>query len=428
MDKRIALKKGTSLNFESQETSMRFFIESELGRGASCIAYNAYFLDNIGQKAEVIIKECFPSNLHIKRDENNNLLVEKRDFQKFETEKALFLRTYEVKHGLQDAAKTNSIETSLNIFLQNNTIYLVSKKIFGASLAEFQNISLSDKIKLTLSTERTIAKIHDAGFLYLDIKPQNIMTFAETYEIIELFDFDSLIPIDDVENSDEYRLYYTIGFSAPEMVSRDRRKISIEADIYGIGALLYFLIFHETPTAFASEKDAKYDFDEIKELETNYNQKLYSCLSDFFHKTISNYINDRYHDDASLISALEEIERLSAPDRLFLNSFGIIRDEALFGREAELKKLDYVLKNGKTAFLCGPSFSGRSAIVQHYIDENRAKYDNVIIVNFNGSIKSLINDDRIFSINGIKRTINDSDDDYFNEKFQRSAWKKMIFL
>lgn len=418
MDKRIALKKGTSLNFTSKETSMRFFIESEFGRGASCIAYNAYFFDNLNQKNEVIIKECFPFGLHIKRCKDNTLFVEKKDAEKFDTEKALFLHTYEVKHGLYDSVKTNSIESSLNIFLQNNTIYLVSEKIFGSSLAECMDLSLSDKIKLVLSTAKTIWKIHDAGFLYLDIKPQNVMTFSETYEIIELFDFDSLIPIDDVENSDEYRLSYTKGFAAPEMISGDRRKISLEADFYGIGALLYFLIFHETPSAVASEKDAKYDFEKIKEQETNYNQKLYRRLTDFFHKTISNFINDRYHDDEALISELSELVRFSAPDKLFLNSFGIIRDEALFGRESELKELCYVLEKENTVFLCGPSFSGRSAIVRHYIKENRAKYDNVIIVNFMDSFKSLINDDRIFSVNGIKRTINDSDDDYFSEKIR----------
>lgn len=418
MDKRISLKKGTSLSFISKETSMRFFIDSEIGRGASCIAYNAYFLDNLGQKNEVIIKECFPYGLQIKRGEDNNLFVEKKDAEKFDTEKALFVRTFLVKHGLYDAAKTNSIENSLNIFLQNNTIYLVSEKIFGSSLAECMDLSLSDKIKLVLSTAKTIWKIHDAGFLYLDIKPQNVMTFSETYEIIELFDFDSLIPIDDVENSDEYRLSYTKGFAAPEMITGDRRKISLEADFYGIGALLYFLIFHETPSANASEKAAVFDFAKIKESESNYNQKFYERLTEFFHKTISNFIPNRFHEDSLLIKALTELVNLSAPDKVFLNSFGLIRQEALFGREEELRGLSSVLQKNKTVFLCGPSFSGRSAIARFFIKENRSLYDNVLIINYTDSLRTLINDDRIFSINGVSRTINDSDDEYFSQKIR----------
>ena len=44
-----------------------------------------------------------------------------------------------------------------------------------------------------------IQKYHENGYLHLDIKPNNIFIFPETAQHIQLFDFDSVITIEELK-------------------------------------------------------------------------------------------------------------------------------------------------------------------------------------------------------------------------------------
>lgn len=80
MDTRIALAEGTELCFTNQDNGMvRYRIQSEVGRGGSCIVYDASYQNNIGQKRLVRIKECYPFKLSITRDDKNRLVFKESD-------------------------------------------------------------------------------------------------------------------------------------------------------------------------------------------------------------------------------------------------------------------------------------------------------------------------------------------------------------
>ena len=55
MDSRTALKAGTTLRFND---GWEYTIADELARGGSSIVYNAYYIDNLGTRKTVRIKEC----------------------------------------------------------------------------------------------------------------------------------------------------------------------------------------------------------------------------------------------------------------------------------------------------------------------------------------------------------------------------------
>lgn len=129
MDKRTALRKETELNFENQNGAVSFMIDSEIGRGASSIAYEAYYLNNSNQKKRVIIKECYPYYLDIIRNLDGSLsvasdkqnvgdsqLISSTEYSSnadcdhsvssdeasgFENEKELFRRSFEVQRPLR---------------------------------------------------------------------------------------------------------------------------------------------------------------------------------------------------------------------------------------------------------------------------------------------------------------------------------------
>lgn len=73
-----------------------------------------------------------------------------------------------------------------------------------------------------------------------------------TKEVVQLFDFDSLVPItafkSGAENC-EYKISHTKGFSALELQTGKLRKVGKHTDIYAVGAILFYLVFGTIPTA-----------------------------------------------------------------------------------------------------------------------------------------------------------------------------------
>ena len=61
MDGREALNPGTKLRFANREGgAVSYVVSREIGRGGSCIVYDASYTDNLGNDKLVRIKECYP--------------------------------------------------------------------------------------------------------------------------------------------------------------------------------------------------------------------------------------------------------------------------------------------------------------------------------------------------------------------------------
>ena len=73
-DHRRALKTGTVLEAGSRDEHMKFVIEGELGRGGSCIVYEASRTTDKGVKSLYRIKELYPYKLDILRDKDGSLI------------------------------------------------------------------------------------------------------------------------------------------------------------------------------------------------------------------------------------------------------------------------------------------------------------------------------------------------------------------
>ena len=59
MDSRIALAANTQLHFQNKEGgAVRYTIIKEIGRGGSCIVYDATYETNTGDLKYVRIQEC----------------------------------------------------------------------------------------------------------------------------------------------------------------------------------------------------------------------------------------------------------------------------------------------------------------------------------------------------------------------------------
>lgn len=176
MDTRVALKDKTELRFYNSSNGVCVYtIQKELARGAACIVYDASYVNNSGVKKSVRIKECYPFALDIERCENNFLFPNESDRDSFEKRKAEMCHAFDLGNELfSTSGLTNFTSNTVDIYELNNTIYVVTNYQEGETLSHSKFISLKDCIAVVKSTAKVIMKVHRKGYLYLDLKPDNI--------------------------------------------------------------------------------------------------------------------------------------------------------------------------------------------------------------------------------------------------------------
>lgn len=423
MDTRIALENRTMLKFYNSDNGVCVYtVEKELARGASCIVYEASYLNNSGTKKTVRIKECYPFTLTIQRCTDGSLVPTKSDKRKFEERKEKMRIAFDVGNELfSTSGLTNFTTNTVDIYELNNTIYVVTTYQEGTTLSYHKFSSLKDCIAVVKSTAKVIAKIHNKGYLYLDIKPENIFSLAGTYDIIQLFDFDSLVPIKAMEQGTddcEYKISYTKGFSALELKIGNQKKVGKHTDVYAIGAVLFYLIFGIVPEAPDCEVDAEYEYERSKYAEKTFQDKLYYELTDFFHNTLANYHLDRYQDVQQVIVKLEEIEKLADTTIPYIQPSHIICPKILVGRNREISELNRWIEhpNDNILFITGMGGIGKSSLVRGFLSEQAHQLDTIVSVNYHHSLKQTIADDKQFVINAVLRNDQEEPDEYFFRK------------
>lgn len=418
MRKRIPLKLNTLLRFENENAGVVcYYAGKTIGFGGTCIVYNGYYLNNAGQKKTVHIKECYPYKLKITRTEDGSLQVDPSQKKNFEEYKGRLRNSFKICNELfEESGLSNSISNTLDIYEWNNTVYIVSFYAEGTTLDKYKIKSLMESTKLVKSTAISIDKIHKMGYLYLDIKPDNIMAFPETTEMIQLFDFDSMIPINADGDISDYRISYSMGFAPIEQKSGDLSKIGIATDIFSIGALLFYMVFGRVPTALDCGLDAQYDFAQINR-NNQYSDKLYKELRIFFHNTLQSYYADRYDSMQDAIHQLVEIEKYADLSKPFLHSSTISESEMCIGRENELVRIDeWILSDSFCLFVTGMGGMGKSTLVRKYLSNHKSNFSDIIYIYCNDSICNVITDDEQLFINNCEKSNDESSAEYFTRK------------
>jgi len=221
-----------------------------LGAGGFGITYLSFVktklkgnLGSIETKLELAIKEIFVHRLCKRNPKTYEVIVDEYSQEFFEKAKKLLIKEAQIASKIEHPNIVKVIE----VFEQNNTVYLVMEYIKGTTLKQFileNNISFQDKLALIYQIISAIYSLHQNNILHLDIKPENIL-INENLES-KLIDF-GLAKIferrEDVETSNTI-----VGFSrhyAPvEMYSNSKsREIGVWTDIYSLGALIYFILF-----------------------------------------------------------------------------------------------------------------------------------------------------------------------------------------
>lgn len=412
MDHRIALKSNTSLLLcNDRGEAIHCVIESEIGRGGSCIVYEAARITDTGDKTLYRVKEFYPYKLNIVRDENNGLVPSANDAEAFDQRqeqlRSDFSRTNQLFYS---DTNYSSMANQLDVFRQNGTSYVLSAYSSKKTLATYKPESLKECITLVKQVACILGNIHKHGYLYLDTKPDNVLVVDGYPKQIQLFDFDTLLSIQEVGKKSklscsDVRLSYSKGFAPIELQTSKIKHLGAQTDVYSVGALLFYLLFGYTPTAPDCESEAVFDFTQIQYDYHKCDDRLFDSLSDFFHNALAVYYADRYQSMQEVSEQLQEIEKYADLVMPRIYSTQIAKPKIFYGREREFGELDRILASPdyNCLFLTGMGGIGKSAFVREYLTRRRGKFDTVLYVYYQGSIEATISNDSNIEINTLRQ-------------------------
>ncbi len=428
MDRRKALVPGSKLTFSMNTGSEQYTILREIGRGGSCIVYDASYSDNLDNPKTVRIKECYPHAVKVTRVSDNSLQVDQRDTERFAQRKKYFRDAYQLQHELfYSDSLMNSITNSLNIHEAYGTLYTVSSCMDSETLADHTCRSIHECIALSHSISLALQKIHQKGYLYLDLKPENVLTIRDTTQLVQLFDFDSPVLMSDLDKAIQtgdysfVRISYSRGFASLEQATGKFNQLTESSDIYSLGAVLFWLFWGRVPTAFDCEPDVKFDYEQMKFPSDRYQDRLFRAMTDFFHHTLANYPGDRYQHMEDASAQLEVMSALSNEMEPWLISTPVQSPVFFVGRSADQQALHDLLHTpGHKLFsLSGMGGIGKSSLVRAYLATHQNDYDAVVWMYDQDKGADIVADDTAVRVNTVEKMKEESLPDYLSRKTGR---------
>lgn len=175
-----ALKIGEkiTLNEIGTEKQTVFTIKEVIGIGASCIVYTAVYTDGEGNTFSVRLKEFYPEGTDIQR---NGTSLDISDTERFSAMLSFFTSGYQKQLEFRNnSEQMNSISNVQGVYTGNNTRYIAMSCNNGSCINEDDEFTFTDIMRITAAVTRQIKAFHQNGYLYLDLKPNNIFLYPET--------------------------------------------------------------------------------------------------------------------------------------------------------------------------------------------------------------------------------------------------------
>ena len=137
-----------------------------------------------------------------------------------------------------------------------NFHYLVMEYVIGTNLeqmVESAPLSVSHACELIYQMASALDETHRHDLIHRDIKPSNILETPDG--VGKLLDFGLALHFGRRRLTNPGTLLGTLSYMAPEQAA-DSANVDIRADIYGLGATLYFSSHRQAPVQLARHLDA----------------------------------------------------------------------------------------------------------------------------------------------------------------------------
>ena len=396
---REILLKGDIINGEFQ-----YEIESVSGTGATCIVYKAWYKENDNSEPHCVqLKELYPYDVGLFRDASNNLICKTDDDKKKFDE---YKKNFEASNNM--LVKLNSLTDStpreIKSFSYNGTIYSIVAYNNGKQYSEekLQAIDLGSLLQIVKSLTISVSRLHEEGYLHLDIKPDNFL--INDIDGAILFDVDSVVPVDEIK----YRngISYSKKWAAPEVKyaaeKSDYKDISCKSDIFSIGVILFEAIMGRDflPMETVSynrnwdiENSIK-NREEKQNRKVNINPKFYHKIKEIFEKTLDRNLSKRYNSAQELYDNLDKARDLLKEKPWIIPSDRTVTPQ-FTGRKSELSNMTSILQKENTVFLHGFGGMGKSELALKYAEVYKKDFDTVVFCKYENNIKETLLNIRI---------------------------------
>ncbi|MCA9081849.1 MAG: serine/threonine protein kinase, partial [Planctomycetaceae bacterium] len=197
--------------------------------------------------------------------------------------------------------------------------YLVMEYVAGRNLRQVMQMSPPNwqtRLRIMRELAEAVAAAHKNGVLHLDLKPENVM--LDEQGRVKLIDFGTgwLLP----EREPTERLIAgTFAYMAPEQVRGQTSCWSSRTDVYGLGAVLYFLFTGRPPVAVTKLRSTDEHEQAIRDSLTGLGA-LGACkaLQDVCQRTLDPDPRRRFHNAQEFLVALNRIAHPIWPARLLI--------------------------------------------------------------------------------------------------------------
>jgi len=141
----------------------------------------------------------------------------------------------------------------LEVFKQNNTVYIVMEFISGHSLkqeVEQHGVFTEEKLKkIIYKVGQALEYIHEKNILHLDIKPSNILMDKNDNPKLIDFGISKKYDLSNAQETSTTLLAASKGYASIEQYDSEGIQVfSPRPDIYSLGATMYFSITGQVPT------------------------------------------------------------------------------------------------------------------------------------------------------------------------------------
>lgn len=199
--------------------------------------------------------------------------------------------------------KHPGIPTLYDIQMDEKYYYLIEEFFEGEVLSSYkqgQKLDLEEIGKFMISLIEILVYLHGlpVPVLYLDLKPDNIVIQGEQ---VALVDFGNAVKLG--EQRSKHCFHGTLGFAAPEQYYGEAEERS---DIYGVGAILYYLLYQKTPGG--------------KEVELSENREIPPSVKEWMQVAMKHRKEERYR-------TMEEVKQTAI--ELFQRQTGSNKDTSL---------------------------------------------------------------------------------------------------
>jgi hypothetical protein len=186
--------------------------------------------------------------------------------------------------------------------------YIVFEYIEGETLKErirrLGRLPISEAVAYAIEITRALGAAHARHIVHRDVKPQNVLIDEEGSA--KVTDFGIARTLDEEGLTADGRVLGTTDYVSPEQALGQR--VTGQSDLYSVGVVLYEMLTGEVP--FKGENQIAVAMKHVREAVPDVQSQrpeVSAALAAVVDTATAKHQDDRYADDAELISDLEEV-------------------------------------------------------------------------------------------------------------------------